>query len=1075
MRRLILLVATAISTLTNAQTSSPEGNSAEADKIQLTVDYQSAANPHYWKNRKPFADYWQQDVHYQIKANINEQTDIVDAVETLTYTNNSPDTLNWVFFHLYQNAFQPGSYCDALHEANDYPTRYGPYESKGLGTVVSNLKVDGEVAKTELENTILKVWLKKPLLPGAQVKFDIEFKTYFDYRGNIRRRMKEFGAYGYKHFDGVHWYPRMAVYDRKFGWNTDQHLGKEFYGDFGTYEVELNFASNYVVEATGALANREEVLPADLRKKLDISNFVNKPWEEAPSVITPYDGKTRKTWKFRAINVHDFAWTADPTYRIGETFWNGVRIVAVVQEPHASRWQNAASYTAKVIETYSNDFGMYVYNKMVVADARDGMEYPMLTLDGGSDPGYRGLLAHEVGHNWFFGMVGSNETYRAMMDEGFTQFLTAWALEKIDGKEIVKGKYANAYTEKHSLPEEARYARAYQGYLKDAISGSETTLNTHSDDFGGALRHGGGYGNVYYKTATMLYNLQYVLGDELFSNAMKHYFNQWKMAHPYPEDFRNSIIQYTNVDLNWFFDQWIETSKTIDYSIKKVKHQGDGKYKITFERKGEMQMPIDFSVYDQAGKRYDYHIPNGWFEKKTTATILPRWIGWGNLKETYTAEISIPDRIENVVIDTSNRLADINMMNNRLKGNSTIRLDSRVATISDWKHYEMFARPDVWYNFYDGVKAGFHLNGNYMRQKNQFELTVWLNTGLGKVERNFEYKFNGYNPVSFKFDYQTPTQRFVKKSKLIFSTRFLDGLALGKIGWELTNRKESSTFYIFAKTMIRPDSTDLNYLIDRTSWQPNLWNNTINTGIRHQYEYKKGEGRIHLGVRASSLGSDYSFSQLMLETINDNYLGKFNIRTRFFAQLGSGNNVAPESALYLAGANPEELMENKFTRSAAFFPQDFGGFGNDINHFHMGGGLNVRGYSGYLAPDQLSNGVIIPGYRGNTGVSGNIEIDLDGLVKLRPKLTRNWLHMDLYAFGDAGLMELNDGDDAINFGKVRASAGLGSAFTIKRWGRFSMEKPVTVRFDVPMFLNRPSNVAPDYVQFRWLIGVNRAF
>jgi aminopeptidase N len=193
-------------------------------------------------------------------------------------------------------------------------------------------------------------------------------------------------------------------------------------------------------------------------------------------------------------------------------------------------------------------------------------------------------------------MVGSNETYRAMMDEGFTQFLTAWALEKIDGKEIVKGKYANAYTEKHSLPEEARYARAYQGYLKDAISGSETTLHTHSDDFGGALRHGGGYGNVYYKTATMLYNLQYVLGDELFSNAMKHYFNQWKMAHPYPEDFRNSIIQYTNVDLNWFFDQWIETSKTIDYGIKKVKHQGDGKYKITIERKGEMQMPVDFSV-----------------------------------------------------------------------------------------------------------------------------------------------------------------------------------------------------------------------------------------------------------------------------------------------------------------------------------------------------------------------------------------------------------------------------------------------------------------------------------------------
>jgi len=161
-----------------------------------------------------------------------------------------------------------------------------------------------------------------------------------------------------------------------------------------------------------------------------------------------------------------------------------------------------------VIETYSKDFGRYIYNKMVVADARDGMEYPMITLNGGADPGYRGLLAHEVGHNWFFGMVGSNETYRAALDEGFTQFLTAWALEKIDGPVMVKGKYANRYTEKHSIPELAKDVRVYNGYLKDAVRLEQSTLNTHSDDFGGALRHGGGYGNVYYKTATMLHNLQ---------------------------------------------------------------------------------------------------------------------------------------------------------------------------------------------------------------------------------------------------------------------------------------------------------------------------------------------------------------------------------------------------------------------------------------------------------------------------------------------------------------------------------------------------------------------------------------
>src|SRR5690606_23935880 len=162
----------------------------------------------------------------------------------------------------------------------------------------------------------------------------------------------------------------------------------------------------------------------------------------------------------------------------------------------------------------------------------------------------------EVGHNWFFGMVGSNETYRAALDEGFTQFLTAWALEKIDGPEIVKNKPSSRYVEKFTKPEYARDSRVFMGYLYDAVKFDETTLNTHSDDFGGALRHGGGYRNVYYKTATMLYNLQYVLGDSLFQDAMKNYFNTWKIAHPYWEDFKNSVIQFTGVDLNWFFDQW---------------------------------------------------------------------------------------------------------------------------------------------------------------------------------------------------------------------------------------------------------------------------------------------------------------------------------------------------------------------------------------------------------------------------------------------------------------------------------------------------------------------------------------
>ena len=363
--------------------------------------------------------------------------------------------------------------------------------------------------------------------------------------------MKVYDHHGYKHFNGVHWYPRICVYDRKFTWETDQHVEKEFYGDYGFFNISLTLPNHYVVEATGTLVNKDDVLPAALRKQLDIANFKDKPIGSQPSVITEPNGSF-KTWNFQAVNVHDFAWTADPTYRIGETTWNGIQCVAIAQENNAAGWQQTAQFTAKVIATYSRDFGMYNYPKIVCADAADGMEYPMITLDGGYYPSHQGLIAHEVGHNWFFCMVGSNETYRAALDEGFTQFLTAWCMRKLT---------------KESQPE---LKRAFAGYMEDAIDGTDEVLETHSNDFHSATGHGGGYKHVYYKTASMLYNLQYYLGDSVFLQAMKNYVEQWKFCHPYIEDFRNSIIQSAQTDLNTFFDKWFQTNKSADYSIKRI-------------------------------------------------------------------------------------------------------------------------------------------------------------------------------------------------------------------------------------------------------------------------------------------------------------------------------------------------------------------------------------------------------------------------------------------------------------------------------------------------------------------------
>lgn len=1063
-------------------------------------DYRSSSNPYYWKNRKPDAAYWQQDVHYTIQAKVDETTHIIDAAEELEYWNNSPDTLTYVYFHLYQNAFIKGSHLHELEKAQDVNVRLGKYEAAGLGTVVENLKVDGKEVNTELDNTVLKVYLPQPLYPNSSVTLSMNFKTYYD-NGSTRRRMQMWDAWGYTHYNGCQWFPKICVYDRKFGWDTDQHLNKEFYGDFGVYDVALDFASNYIVEATGMLKNRDEVLPKDLREKLDVKNFAGKKWDEAPSIIVPYEKGKRKIWKYHAENVHDFAFTADPSYRISTAYWNGIECVGLVQEPHASGWQNSGALVAKIIETFSTDIGMYAYPKMVAADARDGMEYPMLTLDGGAEPGYRGLLVHEIGHNWFYGMVGSNETYRAAMDEGFTQFLTAWGMERIDGKYIKANPPKSRYRRKFYEPTKARDARVFDAYLYTAMNGNELPLNTHSNDFHDALGHEGGYGMVYYKTASMLYNLQYTLGDSLFLAAMQHYFDQWKMAHPYFEDFKSSVIRFTKVDLNWFFDEWFETTKKIDYEVACIKKIAPDSFAIHLRRNGSMQMPIDFTVTEKNGAQKTYYIPNTWFTKTTHNTIvLPKWYGWSKLHDTYTAYVQAPSGLRSVTIDTSERLADVYLLdNNKTRGlpfrpqSLQVKLDGGLNAPMDRRHYRLYVRPDVWWNAVDGIKAGIHAEGDYMRTMHRLDVSVWWNTHFFQEDQYLSYESEGwykkYLPFNFSFNYTTPVSYNHPEHEEQFNARLLDGLIYLRAGhnWKPTPNISAQFYY---QAMWRPISYDLDYLIYPNEWSSNKRrpNNSLNIVLSRSYKTKHSNGSGTLSMRAPLLtGTDssaFNYSYFQFTGLNTTYLGKLEIRTRLFARLGMGSIVPNESALWLAGANPEEMMDNKYSRSTGFIPEEWQGTSRyETNHFQMGGGLNLRGYAGYFVADER-NGEILIGYKGRSGASANVEVDIDGLIPFAPSFTKKWLHVDMYGFADGGLIELSrisSLNDYYNntptdmWSDIRIDAGLGFAFTIKQWGVFEKAKPLTIRFDMPLFLNRPPYANPQYTNFRYVVGINRTF
>jgi hypothetical protein len=708
---------------------------------------------------------------------------------------------------------------------------------------------------------------------------------------------------------------------------------------------------------------------------------------------------------------------------------------------------------------------------------------------------------------WFYGMVGSNETYRAFLDEGFTQFLTVWSMDRIVGEKRARESGKKNY-DKHLDSSDTRYERLYYPYINHVVSGYDEPLNTHSSGFHGAIRHGGNYGLVYYKAGTMLYNLRYVLGDTLFLNAMRHYVKKWKFAHPYPEDFRDAITEYTQTDLNWFFDQWLETTKYIDYSIDDVKkykgnNTGNEKlhhasswpvYEITFSRKGRMEMPIDFTVTGESGRKFKYHIPNREFVKKVDSgtTILPKWYGWDLLHETYEAQIILPEKIKSVEIDPEHYLADIDLTNNK-KGSGGIRtwkFKHYVSNPASWTKQNNFWRPALWYNHYDGIQAGMHIEGKYL-SKHSYSATAWYNTRLGRYRKagepekgNQHFAFNIYNENS--------ANKFWPQSKVYEQAYYNAGIWKGELGFEKTFRKQDQRNPKYSKIFIRTkylvnDLSFRNYLMYPDQWGPteinesnfininskNYINASIDIGYFRNYVYQSGTGEFTITSRVPSIGSDYNYGYLNINSINKINFKKFEIKSRVFAQWGVGN-FPFESSLYLAGANSEALIDNKFTKARAFVPVDWLGYGVDVNHFQYGGGLNLRGYAGYLAPKEVqANGTdtLHFTYFGKSGAAYNLEIDFDKFIKIPAKgLTKN-LKFDTYLFTDLGIINYQSG--SINrWGNFRMDAGVGTALTIK-FPRYDI-KPLTLRFDMPLFLNTPPAFS-DYFEFRYVVSVNRAF
>ena len=618
-------------------------------------------------------DRWQQRVKYTMNVGMNVQTNRLTGTQTLVYTNNSPDTLEHVFYHLYWNAFQPGSMMDTRSrelgkityntgrrggEQQDWDPRVRDRilnlkpDEIGYQKVLS-LSMDGVAQSFSEDETILEVHLTKPVLPHSTVVFQMKFEAQVPLQ--IRRSGRDNPQTGVR-YSMSQWYPKMCEYDYE-GWHPTPYVAREFYGVWGDYDVTISIDKSYLLGGTGYLVNAAEV---------------GYGYEARGTKVTRPAG-SQLIWHFVAPNVHDFMWAADPEFKHLVRSVSGGRIINVIyknkdHDPQQDTlWNNLADAAVMVLPFIEKTFGPYPYKQYSFVHGGDGgMEYPMSTLI--NNPGV-GTAFHEWMHSWYQGMMGTNESEYAWMDEGFTSYAAA-RVGAYYYEQRLKRDPGNAELQKIADREKTQlpvnHAGAYNSYFMLVKSGFEEPLTTHADHFNTNF----GYSIASYSKGEMfLEQLGYIVGDKMLDKILLEYYRLWRFKHPNANDFVRVAQKVSGMQLDWYKEYWINTTKTIDYGIDSLWEQG-GKSNIRLKMIGFMPMPIDVAITYKDGTKEIAYIPQylqfgAKAEEDTTKrTTFDPW-KWTSPTYTFWLTRRLFD-IKTIEIDPTQRMADVDRKNNTL-------------------------------------------------------------------------------------------------------------------------------------------------------------------------------------------------------------------------------------------------------------------------------------------------------------------------------------------------------------------------------------------------------------------------
>jgi len=596
--------------------------------------------------------YWQQHVDYKMDFTMDVKNYQYKGKQELVYTNNSSDTLKKVYYHLYTNAFQPGSEMDARLQTIKDPdgrmvtkikvdgkdvkeSRIKNLKPNEIGYLkIFNFKQDGVAAVAKEVGTILEVTLAKPILPNSKTTFTLDFD------GQVPVQVRRSGR---NNVEGIElsmaqWYPKMAEFDFE-GWHADPYIAREFHGVWGNFDVKITIDKDYTLGGSGYLQNPNEI---------------GHGYQDA-GVTVVYPKKTKTlTWHFVAPMVHDFTWAADKNYVHDIVKGpNNVDLHFLFKNAPAvvENWKKLEPLMVKVMDYYNKTVGDYPYKQYSFIQGGDGgMEYAMCTLmlGNGTTEGMLGTATHEMAHSWFQHILASNESKHPWMDEGFATYIEDLALNEFAVK-----KETNPFKDN------------YMAYYKLVETGKEQPQTTHGDHYDDNNSYKVG---SYRKGCIFLSQLGYVIGEDKLAETIKRYYSEFKFKHPTPNDIKRTAERVSGANLDWYLVDWTETLNTIDYGIKDVKENAD-KTTVTLERIGRMPMPIDLLVEYTDGTKESFYIPLRMmsFEKENPTPDITRTVlnDWAWAYPTFEFNIAKPKAsIKKITIDVSGLMADVKQTNN---------------------------------------------------------------------------------------------------------------------------------------------------------------------------------------------------------------------------------------------------------------------------------------------------------------------------------------------------------------------------------------------------------------------------